>query len=78
MTMKWLGTAAAQAENYLPKREYCRTTKIAKVICMIVGCLTMLLSSAPAFGREINILLIHGRLHNSKERYGHFRTDQAG
>ncbi|MBV8549788.1 MAG: hypothetical protein JOY54_00705 [Acidobacteriaceae bacterium] len=44
----------------------------------IVCCLSILLFSAPTFGREINVLLIHGRLHNTHERYGHFTHDQAG
>lgn len=52
--------------------------RTAKVACVIAGYLTTLLPSAQAFGREINVLLIHGRLHNTKEHYGHFRSDQAG
>jgi hypothetical protein len=78
MTMKWLRTTAPPGENYLPIREHGMTTKTAKVACMIVAYLTILLSSAPAFGRQINVLLIHGRWHDTKEHYGHFRTDQAG
>jgi hypothetical protein len=78
MTMKWLGKATAQAEKDLPVREYRVTTKTARVICMIVGYLVMLLTSAQGFCREINVLLIHGRLHNTKEHYGHFRDDQSG
>jgi hypothetical protein len=78
MTMTWFGTTAAHAEDHLPMREYRMTARTAKVVCMLVGYLTMLLSSAPAFAREMNVLLIHGRLHNTKEHYGHFRDDQAG
>ncbi len=78
MTMKWLRTTAPPGENYLPIRENGMTTKTAKVACMIVAYVTILLSSAPAFGRQINVLLIHGRWHDTKEHYGHFRTDQAG
>lgn len=73
MTTTRLRIAVTQSENHLPV-----TTRAAKAVFMIVGCLTLLLFSAPAFGREINVLLIHGRLHNTKEKYGHFRTDQSG
>ena len=77
MAMKWSGTAAAQTENDLPMREDRMTTRTAKVVCKIVGYLTLLLCSAQAYARQINVLLIHGRLHNTKEHYGHFRVDQA-
>jgi hypothetical protein len=73
MTTKRLRIAVTQSENHLPV-----TTRAAKAVFMIFGCLTLLLFSAPAFGREVNVLLIHGRLHNTKEKYGHFRTDQSG
>jgi hypothetical protein len=44
---------------------------------MSVCCLAIL-SSAQAFGQTtINVLLIHGRLNNSSEKFGHFQTDQA-
>ena len=72
MVKKWSETAVPQTESYLPM-----ATRIAKVVCMIVGYLALLLFSAQAFARQINVLLIHGRLHNPKERYGHFRTDRA-
>jgi hypothetical protein len=58
-------------------REYCMPTRVAKVVCMIAAYL-ILLSSAQAFEKHINVLLIHGRLHNPNEHYGHFAYDQAG
>src|SRR5215471_21261735 len=78
MAMKCSGAVTALEENHPPKCTYRMATRTAKAVCMIVGYLTMLLTSAQAFGRQINVLLIHGRTHDTKERYGHFRTDQAG
>ena len=41
---------------------------------MIAGCLAMLLCSTQAFALQVNVLVIHGRWHDTHERYGHFRT----
>jgi len=78
MTRKLLRAASAQIENDLTRRHYCMTMRTAKVACIIVGYLMMLLYPLQASGREINVLLIHGRWHDTKEHYGHFRTDQSG
>jgi hypothetical protein len=52
-------------------------SKIGLLLWIIFVCFTLVPSPATA-ATEINVLLIHGRLHNTHEAYGVYRTDQAG
>lgn len=71
--MPWLRTDGKKASHFYA------TWKTARVTCIVASCLFIVfLGSAQAFAGTINVLLIHGRLHNTSEQYGHFTTDQAG
>jgi hypothetical protein len=78
MTIKRSAKPAAQSQSALWLREVSRRSKIDLLVWTMLVCFTIVLSSTTAFARTFNVLLIHGRLHNTHERYGHFRTDQAG
>jgi hypothetical protein len=55
-----------------------RRSKTSQLARAALVCFSVLLTAAPAFATTFNILLIHGRMHNTKEKYGYFRTDQSG
>src|SRR5215472_14846622 len=77
MTIKRSAKRAAQRENVLWLRVAGRQLRPGLLGWMVLACLTMGLCSTGAFARTINVLLIHGRMHNPHERYGYFRTDQG-
>ncbi len=77
MTLKRSTKPAAQSQIALWLREV-SSSKIDLLVWTMLICFTIVLSSTTAFARTFNVLLIHGRLHNTHEKYGHFRTDQAG
>ena len=77
MTIKRSAKRAATFDRVLSSREVSRRSKRGLLLWVFFACFAILPSSA-AFARTINVLLIHGRLHNTHERYGYFRTDQAG
>ena len=77
MAMTIIGSSktAAQAKEYPGQREHRSTT--SGVVYVIGVFLALLLSSTQVLGRQVNVLVIHGRWHDTNEHYGHFRTDQA-
>jgi len=78
MFIKGSANRAAQPECALRSRKINRRSKMAQLIWIVVVCFTIVPSYTAAFARTINVLLIHGRMHNPHERYGYFRTDQGG
>lgn len=62
---------ALDFRRFLPKRASISTRYL------LFYCLLATLHTVQVFGVN-NILLIHGRLHNTSEQYGHFTSDQAG